>query len=211
MWHPCEINRLSGLFEKAENISPKRMDDMRIPTILWLVLLAGCAADSSHETDGNTSADPSHEQVASTGGPEPTDLANLEATFPDGVDQVVHRAGEIEWGPCPPGPLSELGCRMAVLEGSPKAEQVFTIRIQTTEPFVLLPHTHPRNERATVLDGAVNVGFGDVVDKSASTRFEAGDYYVNRAGAHHFVWSDEPVMIRLTGIGPWAIHPVNAE
>ena len=62
---------------------------MRIPTILWLVLLAGCAADSSHETDGNTSADPSHEQVASTGGPEPTDLANLEATFPDGSKLVT--------------------------------------------------------------------------------------------------------------------------
>jgi len=52
------------------------------------------------------------------------------------------------------------------------------------------------------------VGFGDVVDKANSTRFETGDYYVNQAGAHHFVWSDEPTEIQLTGIGPWGIEPL---
>jgi quercetin dioxygenase-like cupin family protein len=98
---------------------------------------------------------------------------------------------------------------MAVLEGDPKSEQLFTIRVRTTEPFVLPPHTHPGNERVTVLEGALNVGFGDTVDKAESSRFETGDYYVNRAGAVHFVWSDEPMTIQLTGIGPWAIQPVN--
>lgn len=134
---------------------------------------------------------------------------SLEAPLPEGVDQVVQRPETIEWGPCPPGPLDGEGCRMAVLEGDPKSEQLFTIRVRTTEPFVLPPHTHPANERVTVLDGALNVGFGDTVDKAESARFETGDYYVNRAGAHHFVWSDEPMTIQLTGIGPWAIQPVN--
>ena len=143
-----------------------------------------------------------------TGGEGAEAFAALETPFPEGVDQVVHHAGEIEWGPCPPGTLAGDGCRMAVLEGSPKAEQIFTFRIRITEPFVLPPHTHPRNERVTVIDGALFVGFGDSVDKEASTRFEAGDFYVNRAGAHHFVWSDEPVTVQLTGIGPWAINPL---
>ena len=132
----------------------------------------------------------------------------LEAALPEGVDQVVHRPETIEWGACPPGPLSEVGCQMAVLEGDPKSGQLFTIRIRTSEPFVLPTHTHPGNERVTVLEGALNVGFGDTVDKAESSRFETGDYYVNRAGAVHFVWSDEPMTIQLTGIGPWAIHPV---
>lgn len=136
---------------------------------------------------------------------------SLEAPLPLGVDQVVQRPETIEWGPCPPGPLAGDGCRMAVLEGDPKTEQLFTIRIRTTEPFVLPPHTHPGNERVTVLAGALNVGFGDTVDKAASSRFEAGDYYVNRAGAVHFVWSDEPMTIQLTGIGPWAIRPAADE
>jgi len=97
---------------------------------------------------------------------------------------------------------------MAVLDGDPGSEQLFTFRIRITRPFVLPAHTHPRNERVTVVDGAVNVGFGSTIDKAASTRFETGDFYVNRAGAVHFVWSDEPVTLQLTGIGPWAIHPV---
>lgn len=137
------------------------------------------------------------------------DAQSLEAALPEAVNQVVQRGGELQWGPCPPGPLAGYGCRMAILEGNPKVEQLFTIRIRTTEAFVLPPHTHPGNERVTVIEGALNVGFGDTVDKAASTRFEAGDYYVNRAGAHHFVWSDEPMTIQLTGIGPWAIHPVD--
>jgi hypothetical protein len=33
-----------------------------------------------------------------------------------------------------------------------------------------------------------------------------GDFYVNCAGDAHFVWSDEPVTVQLTGLGPWAIH-----
>jgi quercetin dioxygenase-like cupin family protein len=142
-------------------------------------------------------------------GPAYCEAQELEAALPDGVDQVVQRSEGLQWGPCPPGPLAGEGCQMAVLEGNPKAEQLFTIRVRTTEPFVLPPHTHPGNERVTVLEGALNVGFGDVVDKAASTRFEVGDYYVNRAGAHHFVWSDDSMTIQLTGIGPWAIHPVD--
>lgn len=137
-----------------------------------------------------------------------TGAQTLEAEFPNGTDQIVRLAGGIEWGPCPPGLLVGEGCRMAVLEGDPKAEQLFTLRIRTTEPFVLVPHTHPRNERVTVIDGALYVGFGTTIDKAGSTRFEAGDFYVNRAGAVHFVWSDEPVTVQLTGIGPWAIHPI---
>ena len=139
-------------------------------------------------------------------GPSP----DVEAPFPQGVDQIVHRAGQIEWGPCPPGPASGPGCSMAVLEGSPTAGHLFTIRIRTTGPLVIPPHLHPRNERVTVIEGAVHVGFGDTLDKTTSQRFESGDYYVNRAGAHHFVWSDEPVVLQITGIGPWEIRPVQA-
>ena len=136
------------------------------------------------------------------------DAQSLEPDMPEGVDQIIQTSESIEWGPCPPGALAGEGCRMAVLEGNPRAEQLFTFRIEMTRPFVLPPHTHPRNERVTVIDGAINVGFGTTVDKAASTRFEAGDFYVNRAGAPHFVWSDEPTTVQLTGIGPWEIHPI---
>ena len=176
---------------------------MRSLTTIWSVFLLGCAVAAA--------AAPPPEQTPSTQSPAPAVTATLEARFPAEVDQIVHRSGEIEWGPCPPGPFSGEGCGMAVLEGSPGAEQLFTFRIRGTKPFLLPPHTHPRNERVTVIGGAVHVGFGATVDKASSTRFEAGDFYVNRAGAVHFVWSDEPVILQLTGIGPWGIHPVSEE
>jgi len=175
---------------------------MRILNIMSCALIVGCGvvSASAPPPDSSTSNDASAS----------VEVAGLEAPFPEGVEQIVQRPDDLEWGPCPPGPLAGEGCQMAVLEGNPKAEQLFTFRVHITKPFVLPPHTHPRNERVTVIDGALNVGFGDTVDKEVSTRFEAGDFYVNRAGAHHFVWSDEPTTIQLTGIGPWAIHPVGA-
>jgi len=169
-------------------------------SVAFVLLTAGWVAPTAWRAVGGAS----EQQAASAADP------TLEAAFPDGVDQVVRRRAEMEWGPCPPGALVVEGCTMAVLEGDPRAEQIFTLRIRTARPFVLPPHTHPRNERVTVIEGAVHVGFGDRVDKAASGRYEAGDYYVNQAGAAHFVWSDEPVVLQLTGIGPWAIEPLAA-
>ena len=92
------------------------------------------------------------------------------------------------WGP---GPGSvPFPCEMAVLEGSPKEPGLFTIRIRTTEPWVMPPHTHPRAERVTVLSGTIHVGFGEEVDRAASQTFTTGDYYVNAPFATHFVWAD---------------------
>jgi hypothetical protein len=30
-----------------------------------------------------------------------------------------------------------------------------------------------------------------------------GDYYVNAKDAHHFVLTDGPAVLQITGIGPW--------
>jgi hypothetical protein len=65
------------------------------------------------------------------------------------------------------------------------------------------PHTHPRNERVTILEGKIGVGFGTAIDKEAGTVFTTGDYYVNRQGETHYVWSDGAAVLQITGIGPW--------
>jgi len=139
-------------------------------------------------------------------------LASCQAGQPDahsfapGQQQIVHRAGDMPYGP---GPAAvPFPCEMAVLEGSPGAAGLFTIRLRTQEPWVMPPHSHPRAERVTVLAGRIQVGFGDAVDRQASQAFGPGDYYVNAAGAVHFVWTDEPVEIQITGMGPWEIHPL---
>lgn len=132
--------------------------------------------------------------------------ADIEAPFEPGSVQKLFHAETVPWAPCPDA--LGLPCEMAVLEGDPRSDKLFTIRLRTTEPFVVPPHHHPGNERVTVLDGALHVGFGDVLDKDDGTRFETGAYYVNARGAHHYVWSEEPMTIQITGLGPWKIIPV---
>jgi hypothetical protein len=138
--------------------------------------------------------------------------ASCRTALPDahglapGQQQLVQHAGSMPYGPGPEA--VPFPCEMAVLEGSPAIAGLFTIRVRTTEPWVMPPHTHPRAERVTVLSGSIHVGFGEVVDRRASRAFTTGDYYVNAADSAHFVWADEPVEIQITGLGPWEVHPV---
>ncbi|MGB5191696.1 MAG: cupin domain-containing protein [Polyangiales bacterium] len=124
-----------------------------------------------------------------------------EAAFPEGESQLVRRADAITWVRCPPSLPAP--CEMAVLEGDPKTEMMFTVRFRTGSAFEMKPHWHPRNERVTILEGRVGVGFGDQIDRENVTWFGPGDYYVNAEGAHHFVLTDGPAVLQITGIGPW--------
>jgi hypothetical protein len=127
-----------------------------------------------------------------------------EAVFPEGDSQIVVRADDMPWGPCPP--TLPAGCQIAVLEGDPKQPTLFTLRFRTDHAFELRPHTHPRHERVTILEGKVGVGFGDVIERDNVRWFGPGDYYVNAKGAHHFVLVDEGAVLQITGIGPWTVN-----
>ena len=100
---------------------------------------------------------------------------------------------------------------MVLLEGDPKAEMLFTVRFRTGSEFEMKPHWHPRNERVTILEGKIGVGFGDEIDRDNVTWFGPGDYYVNAKGAHHFVLADGPAVLQVTGIGPWKANFLEAE
>ena len=100
---------------------------------------------------------------------------------------------------------------MAVLEGDPKREMLFTARFRTGTEFEMRPHWHPRNERVTILEGKIGVGFGDEIDRENVTWFGPGDYYVNAQKAHHFVLADGPAVLQITGVGPWKAIFLDAE
>ena len=150
-------------------------------SLALLALLAGCAASQAS--------------------PSCPGVGTAEAAFPEGESQLVQRADAITWVPCPPSLPAP--CEMAVLEGDPKKEMLFTVRFRTSSAFEMKPHWHPRNERVTILEGRVGVGFGDQVDRDSVTWFGPGDYYVNAQEAHHYVLTDGPAILQITGIGPW--------
>ena len=124
-----------------------------------------------------------------------------EMKFPEGTVQHVVHAKDIQWKPCPPN--LPAGCEMAVLEGSPKSNDLFTVRFKVSGEFIMPPHTHPKDERATILQGKAYVAFGKDATREDAKEFGPGDYYVNARNAIHTVWADSSTIIQLTGIGPW--------
>ncbi len=127
--------------------------------------------------------------------------------FPEGEVQHVVRADDTPWGPCPPNVPP--ACRMAVLDGDPRSEDLFTVRffVAEGESLVMAPHTHPADERVTVISGGAAVAFGADATRADATLFGPGDYYVNARNAVHQVWIDGPSVLQVTGIGPWKAIP----
>jgi len=74
----------------------------------------------------------------------------------------------------------------------------------------LPPHTHPADERVTVISGSVHVALGDTFDAAKGIVVTAGGFYVNPTPLPHYLWTDEECVIQVTGIGPWRITPVGA-
>lgn len=108
------------------------------------------------------------------------------------------------WGAGPPS--LPPGSKTAVLEGNPRAEGMFTMRIRVPAGSALGPHWHPRHERVTVLSGEVRLGFGSVASKESVVRYGAGSFYVNPPRVMHYLYFAEATEIQLTGQGPWEIH-----
>jgi len=126
-----------------------------------------------------------------------------EMKFPEGIVQHVVLAKDIQWQPCPPN-LPE-GCGMAILEGNPKINDLFTVRFKISGTFIMPPHTHPKDERVTILQGKAYVAFGKGATRKEAKEFGPGDYYVNARNAIHTVWADPSTIIQITGIGPWEV------
>ena len=121
--------------------------------------------------------------------------------FPEGAVQHVVRNSDVQWKPCPPH-LPD-GCEIGVLAGNPKNEEFFTVRFRLNSDFNMPPHTHPKDERVTVLQGKAYVAFGEEATREDAKAFGPGDYYINAREAVHSVWADSGTVIQITGIGPW--------
>ena len=128
---------------------------------------------------------------------------SLAAEVPRGTIQMT--TDRIQWKPAPPG-LPE-GSMIAVLEGDPGKSGIFTLRVRAPAGARLAPHTHPRDERVTIISGAVGVGFGTHYDRTRLKVFRAGDFYVNPPGRPHFVGFAADSEVQITGQGPWVAEP----
>lgn len=114
---------------------------------------------------------------------------------------IRHSAASLSWVDAPPS--MPKGTKIAVLEGDPAQAELFSLRVSVPAGARLPPHWHPRDERVTILSGRVGVGFGDDFDERRLHYFSPGDYYVNPAHSHHYVFFPEASIVQITGSGPW--------
>jgi quercetin dioxygenase-like cupin family protein len=121
--------------------------------------------------------------------------------FAEGIVQHVMQNDQLQWMPCPTDLPS--GCEVVVLEGNPQSSDLFTVRFRLSEDFVMSPHSHPKDERVTIINGKLSIAFGVDGTRENAKQFRTGDYYVNAREEIHTVWADTVSIIQITGIGPW--------
>jgi quercetin dioxygenase-like cupin family protein len=102
-------------------------------------------------------------------------------------------------------PTLPKGTKMAVLEGDPARPGIFTMRMVVPKGFRLPRHTHPQDERVTVLRGRLHVVIGEG-DSARDVGFGPGGFYVTPAGVPHVVYAAEETELQITGFGPWEVR-----
>lgn len=120
---------------------------------------------------------------------------------------VMVTPDELVWKPMktlPPGAV------MAMIEGSPDTlftqALPFTFRLKLPANYEIPAHHHPFVEHATVISGALHMGYGDKVDRSKSKTLPAGSVAVMQADTKHFSWTDQETIVQIHGVGPLIVH-----
>lgn len=91
---------------------------------------------------------------------------------------------DIKWADGPPS--LPPGAKFAVLEGDPAKAGPFTVRLQFPAGYKIPAHTHPTDERVTVISGTFNMGMSD-----------------------KFAWATGEATVQVQSTGPFVINYVN--
>jgi hypothetical protein len=119
---------------------------------------------------------------------------------------ILYEPANIQWRAADSLPA---GAQIAVLDGDPSTEGVFTMRIKMPDGYRVPPHWHAQQERVTVLSGTLHLGHGDAFDERAAKALPVGTYSSMPAEMTHFAWMSGETVLQLSSMGPWTITYVN--
>lgn len=121
---------------------------------------------------------------------------------------VVHAGTDLKWGPVPP--VLPAGAQIAVLQGNPFGDGVYTLRLKMPNGYVVPPHFHPTDEMVTVVSGTLLFAHGDSVNRETATVLHDGGFVTAPASMHHYVVARGATVVQVHGVGPFSItyvHP----
>ncbi len=122
-------------------------------------------------------------------------------------DHGMFAPADIQWQAGPP--VLPAGAKIAVLEGDPSKEGIFTMRLSAPAGYRIAPHWHAAFEHVTVISGTVGLGMGDVFDKAKGHTLPAGGFAYMAPGSRHFFWTESAAEIQIHAMGPWQLYYVN--
>lgn len=106
---------------------------------------------------------------------------------------------DLEWISDPLDPTRST----ALLAGDPTRPGPYTARVRAEPGYSLGLHVHPtEDEHLTVLSGAVHWSSGGASSGAPERVIPAGGFMSTPAGTPHRVWTTEPTVLQLTGVGP---------
>ena len=122
--------------------------------------------------------------------------------------QLASAEVKLVWGPAPA--VFPAGAKMAVLQGDPSKNELFTVRLDMPDGYKIAPHWHPTDESVTVISGTFLIGMGDKADMSKSLTLKTGEFAIAGANMHHFAQAKGRTVVQVHAMGPFALTYVNA-
>jgi len=113
-----------------------------------------------------------------------------------------------QWGGGPP--FLPAGVRLAVLDGDPGKEGIFTVRLWMPNDYRVPPHTHPAFEHVTIVSGVLHLGMGNTFTMNGADELRQGAFRAIGPNMPHFVHAAGETVVQIHGMGPFSIKYVNA-
>ena len=132
-------------------------------------------------------------------------LALLASLILTGVASA--QAPAIKWGPAPA--VFPSGTRMAVLQGDPGQNAMFTVRLEFPAGTRIAPHFHPTDEHLTVISGTFLVGMGDSIVAPKAMVLVTGAFATAPATVHHWAIARGRTVVQVSAMGPFVLTYVN--
>ncbi len=177
-------------------------------TLALAVGLGVIVACSPAATTTTTTTAPAPD--VSTTSPAPvatTSPAPVATTSPAAMVTPIMLPPGVQWSPAPAS--LPTGARVAVIDGDPSKEGLFTMRLWMPNDYRIPPHTHPAYEHITIISGVLHLGMGNAFTMSGADELRQGAFKVVAPNMAHFVHAAGEVVLQLHGMGPWSLKYVN--